>query len=64
MTGAADAEHLRVIYRVNWHPDIRVVAVFAHIGRLDMSEILAGGFDAVVATDTIANDVRMIEIGR
>ena len=63
MAGAAGTEYLCMIYRVNRHPDIRVMAVFTNISRLNVRQVLAGGFDAVVATDAIANDASMIEIG-
>lgn len=63
VAGAAGTEYLRVVYRINRHPDIRVMAVFANIGRLNMREVFAGGFDAVVATDTIAHDACVIKIG-
>ena len=63
MAGAAGTEYLCMVYRVNGHPDIRVMAVFTDISRLNVREVLAGGFDAVVATDAIANDTCMIEIG-
>ena len=63
MAGAAGTEYLCMVYRVNRHPDIRVMAIFTNISRLNVREVLAGGFDAVVATDAIANDACMIEIG-
>ena len=63
MARAASSEYLCMVYRVNRHPDIRVMAVFTNISRLNVREVLAGGFDAVVATDAITNDARMIEIG-
>ena len=63
MAGAAGSEYLCMVYRVNRHPDIRVMAVFTNISGLNVREVLAGGFDAVVAADAIANDAGMIEIG-
>lgn len=63
MARAAGSEHLCMVYRVNGHPDIRVMAVFTHISRLNVREIFAGGFDAIVTADAIANDACMIEIG-
>ena len=63
MAGAAGSEYLCMVHRVNGHPDIRVMAVFTNISRLNVRQVLAGGFDAVVATDAIANDASMIEIG-
>ena len=64
MTGATGTQHLRMVDRVNRHPDIRVMAVFADIGRLNMREALAGGFDTVVTTDTVASDSYVIKIRR
>ena len=63
VAGAAGTEYLCMVYRVNRHPDIRVMAVFTNIGRLNVREIFAGGFDAIVATDAVANDACVIEIG-
>ena len=63
MAGAAGTEYLCMVYRINRHPDIRVMAVFTNISRLNVRQVLAGGFDAVVATDAIANDACMIKIG-
>lgn len=63
MTGAAATQHLRMVDRVNGRPDIRVMAVFANIGCLNMRKALAGGFDTVMATDTITSDSHVIEIG-
>jgi len=63
MTGAAATQYLGVVNGVNRRPDIRVMAIFADIGRLNMRKILAGGFDTVVATDTIADDACVIEVG-
>ena len=64
MAGAAGTQHLRMVDCVNRHPDIRVMAVFTDIGRLNMREALAGGFDTVVTTGTVAGDSYVIEIGR
>ena len=64
MTGAAGTQHLRMVDRVYGCPDIRVMAVFANIGSLNMREVLAGSFDTVVATYTITGDSHVIEIGR
>ena len=63
MAGAAGSEYLCMVYRVNGHPDIRVMAVFTNISRLNVRQVFAGGLNAVVATDAIANDACMIEIG-
>ena len=40
------------------------MAILANIGRLNMREILANCFCAVVTADTISGDIHMIKIGR
>jgi len=40
------------------------MAVGADIGRIDMGRVLARSIGAVVATDAIARDVRVIEVRR
>ena len=63
MTGAAGTNDLGVVDEVRRYPDVRGMAVFAHIGRLDVRQVLARSVGAVVATDAIANDACMIKIG-
>jgi len=63
MTGTAGAYYLRVVDRVNGYPDVRGVAIFADIARLNMCLILARGIRAVMAAGTVAGDVDVIEIG-
>jgi len=62
MAGAAFAQHLRVIHRECWCPDVRVVAVLADVRRLYVREVLASGLDAVVAANTVARNVQMIKV--
>jgi len=64
MTGAARAQHLRVVDRENRRPHIAAVTVLANIARLYVRGALARGFGAVVAAEAIARDVDMIEIRR
>ena len=45
-------------------PDIARMTVFANIGRLHVRGVLARGFRAVVATEAVASDIHVIEIGR
>jgi hypothetical protein len=40
------------------------MAVFAYIGGIDMAGILAGRSIAIVATDTGAGNIEVIEAGR
>ena len=46
-----------------WLPKIYRMAVLANIGGSDMSGILAGCFNTVVATCAIVGDFSMIEYG-
>jgi len=64
MTGAAGAQHLRVVNQVRRYPQIAIVAVLANVGRLNVSLALASGLNAVVAADAVAENIGMIEIGR
>ena len=62
MTGAAGTDDLRVVNGIDRVPDIGIVAVLAKVRRLDMRCTLAGGFDAVVATEAITGDADVVEI--
>ena len=44
-------------------PDRRAVAVLADIGRQNVGRAFAGRISAVLATEAIAGDIGMIEIG-
>lgn len=62
MTGCAGTEYLCVIDDEHRREDIGAVAVFADIGCLNMCGILAGGFGAIVAVDTIPRNIDVIEV--
>jgi hypothetical protein len=64
VTRCAGAQHLVVIHRNDRCPDSRAVAILADVGRRRVQRTLAGRVLAVVAADTIAGDIRMIEIRR
>lgn len=64
MACAASAKHLRVVDRIDRHPDIGVVAVLANIRRLDVRGAFAGSRNTVVATETVSSDANVIEIRR
>ena len=64
MTGAAGANDLDVVDRVNRYPDVRGMAVFANIGRLNMRQVLARSVGAVMAAGTVARNIYVIEIRR
>jgi len=64
MTGATRANHLRMVHEIGRRPYIGVVAIFADIAGLNVRKRLAACFRAIVATDAIARNIHMVEIGR
>lgn len=64
MTGSTGAQYLRVVDGESRCPHIRIVAVLTNIACEYMCCVFADCFNAVVAADTIARDVYVIEIGR
>lgn len=62
VTAATGPDHLRVVDNHHWHKNIRGVAVFTHIRRLNMYRAFTCCIRAVVATNTIAGDIYVIEI--
>ncbi len=64
VAGSAGSDDLRVIDRKDGNPDIRCVAVLADVAGLDVGQVLASGLGAVVAAETIAGDVDVIEVCR
>ena len=64
MAGATDTNYLRVIDGIWWRPHVRVVAVLAYIGSLQMCQALARGFHTVVTAHAISRYVDMIKLGR
>ena len=64
VTGSATSQHLRVVDGHDWLPHIGGVAVFAHIGRLNMRRALAGGLRAIVAPHAVSGDAHVVEIRR
>ena len=52
-----------MIHGVDWRPDNIIVAVSADVRCQDMVLALARRVDAVVATDAVVKDVRVIESG-
>ena len=63
VTGAAAAQHLRVIDRVGRQPGNGVMAVFANGCRLYVRRVLAGCVRTVVAIRAAARDIQVIEVG-
>jgi len=63
MTRAASTNNLRMIDRVNRHPDVRCMAVLADIGRLNVCEVLACSVNTIMAAGAISRDVYVIEVG-
>ena len=60
VTTDTEAEDVHVI-EVRRHPASGCMAVIAGIATGDMREVLAGGMDAVVAPNAIANNAAMVE---
>ena len=57
----AGTDHIRVIDRIGRRPDRIVMAILTNVGCVDMSQTLAGGRYAIVATGTVTRDARVIE---
>lgn len=64
VAGSAGTEDLRMIDGNCGNENVRVVAVFANVCRLNMGRALAHSLRAIVATGAIAGYADMIEIGR
>ena len=64
MTGAAAADDLGVVHRIHRRPYVAVMAVFANVCRLHVRQGLTGGFDAVVAAETVSDYAGVVKIGR
>ena len=64
MTGTANTNYLRMVDSKNRHEYIGVMAVLADIAGLDVCRTLANCLDPIVAVDTIAGDVHVIEVRR
>lgn len=63
MTGSTGTQYLRVINGERGCPDVRVVAVLAHIRCRNMRVALANSLYAVVTTDAISGNADVVEIG-
>jgi len=63
MAGAAGADHLDMIHCEHGRPYIGGMAVLTNITRLDVCRPLACCVGPVMATDTVARDVDVVEIG-
>ena len=64
MTRSAGAQYLGVINGVCGIPYVRRMTIFADVACLNMRGRLASCLDTVVAADTVAGDIHMIEIRR
>lgn len=62
VTGAARTNNLVVVNGYHRCKDVTAVTVLANVCRLYVCWILAGGICAVMAADTITDDIRMVEI--
>jgi len=63
VAAVASPDDLRVVNSKDWRKDVGVVAVLTNIAGLDMHQVLANGIDTVVAVNTLAGDVQMVEVG-
>lgn len=61
MTRTAGTDDLRVIDPVCGREGVRVVTIFANVGRLYVGWAFARGIDAIVATGTTIDDTEVIE---
>ena len=65
VTGAADADDLRVVDRIRRRPGDVVVAVLADVRRVQVGQrVFARRADAVVAAGTVVENIVVIEVGR
>ena len=62
VTGTATPDHLSVIDGHHGREDICAVAVFTDIRRQNVSRVLASCIRSVMATDTVAAYVYVVEI--
>jgi len=60
---ATGPDNLAVIDRHDRHKDIRRMTIFADIRRLNVRQTLTGCIGTIVATDAVAADVDVIEVG-
>ena len=61
MTGAAGTQDLRMVHGISRRPDIAVMTVFTHIGRLYVGQVFAGSVNAIVTTCAISGDIHVIK---
>lgn len=64
MAAVAGADDLRVVNGEDRCKDVGVVAILTNIAGLDVCQILANGVHTVMAVNTLACDVQMVEVGR
>lgn len=63
VAGTAGANDLGVIHRVDGREHVGRVAILAHVRRQHVVLVLAGGVSAVMAAETVAGNVHVIEVG-
>lgn len=64
VAGTTVADYLAMIDRHDRYENIRAMAVFTDIRRLNMPRVLAGRVGAVVAADAVSGDIDVVEICR
>ena len=63
VAAVAGPDDLSVVNSEDRRKDVGVVAIFANIAGENMCRVLANGIDAVMAVNTLASDVQMVEVG-
>jgi len=64
MTGSTGSAYLRVVDGVHRRKRVRVVTVFAHVGRRYVGWVFSGRIRTVMAAPTVTDDIDVIEISR
>ena len=62
VAGSACANHVQVVDGIGWRENIRVVAVFADLGCLDVADVLADSVRAVVTAAAVIENFIVTEV--
>ncbi len=61
VTGRTGSQHLCVVDGIDGRPQISAMTILAHVGRLHVRRSLSSSIGAVVAAETIVNNIDVIE---
>ena len=64
VTAVAAADNLCVVHHEDRCNDVGVVAILANITGLNVRQVLTHRLDAVMAVNTVAGDIQMVEVSR